>query len=525
MTDRHVLTVDLGTSGPKAAVVSESGAVVGSARAAVRTTFARGGAAEQDAEQVWRATLDAARGALSAAAVAIDLRSIVAVVASAQYSSIVPVAADGTPVGPMLTWMDQRGSSKRLRRLAGFPARGESPVALARTARIHGLAPISSGMSLTHMRWLRFGAPETYERASSLLEPVDYLTARFTGRCTANQCSSFMQMLADNRTVPSLGWHPTLVAGSMIDPAKLPEPVPVGAEVGAVLPSVADELGLPAGTTVLSGINDTQAGAVAAGAFGGTHAGLALGTTSVFVTHHHRKKVDPLRSMFTMPSPLGDRHLLSAENGVAGVAVDHFLDQVVYPDDPFTTGTVDLDRYAAFNEAAASSPPGASGVLFLPWLRGSLAPKADGRVRGGFLGVGLDTARGDLARAVLEGVALNLRWLQGPVERFVSRTLSHHVFYGGGARSDLWSQVMADVLDRPIHQLADAGFANSLGTAFFAFDRLGLADATELAARTPVRAVYDPDPANRARYDELAGVFQEAFTSTRPVVARLTRRR
>lgn len=526
MSDRLVLTIDLGTSGPKAAVVSTAGAVVGSARASVRTTFARGGAAEQDAEAVWTATLDAAGGALAAARNAgADPASVVAVVASAQYSSIIPVAADGTPVGPMLTWMDQRGSSKRLRRLDGYPSRGESPVALARSARIHGLAAISSGMSLSHMRWLRFGAPEIYERAASLLEPVDYLTARFTGRCTANQSTSFMQMLADNRSVPSVGWHPDLVTGSMIDPAKLPEAVAVGSEVGPVLAPVAEHLGLAPGTPVLSGINDTQAGAVAAGAFTGSHAGLALGTTSVFVTHHHRKKVDPLRSMFTMPSPLGDRHLLSAENGVAGVAVDHFLDQVVYPDDPFTTATVELDRYAAFNDAAATSPPGASGVLFLPWLRGSLAPKADGRVRGGFLGVGLDSTRGDLARAVLEGVALNLRWLQGPVERFVGRSLSHHVFYGGGARSDLWSQIMADVLDRPIHQLDDAGFANSLGTAFFAFDRLGIADAAELAAASPVRAVHDPDPAHRARYAELAGVFQEAFTTTRPVVARLTRRR
>ena len=374
------------------------------------------------------------------------------------------------------------------------------------------------------MRWFRFARPDLYERTASFLEPVDYLTARLTGRATANQCSSFMQMLADNRTVPNTGWHDELVAASMIDADKLPEWVPVGSVVGPLLPGVADAIGLPPSTPVLSGINDTQAGAMAAGTFSGTHAGLALGTTAVIVTHLEKKKVNPLRSLYTMPSPVGGTHMLSAENGVAGVAVNYFLDNVVYPDDEFSTPQSIEDRYRAFNEAAARSMPGASGVLFLPWLRGSLAPQSDGRMRGGFLNVGLDTTRNDLARAVLEGVALNLRWLQGPVETFISRDISHYVFYGGGALSDLWSAIMADVLGKPIHQMADAGYANSIGTAVFGFDRLGIVGASELSYRLRIKDVYEPDPKKRARYDDLAGIFATSFKRTRPLTHRLAKR-
>jgi xylulokinase len=522
MTLPHILTIDLGTSGPKAAVVSTDGTLAGAARASVRTSFGPDGAAEQDAESVWQATLDAARGALAAAA---GRPSIVGIVASAQYSSIVPVDAGAGPVAPMVTWMDQRSSPKRLKRLPGYPRIGDPPWALARYLRVHGLAPLEAGMSLNHMRWLRYARPEVYERTASFLEPVDYVTARLTGRITANQCSSFMQMLADNRRVPSVGWDRGLVRASMIDADKLPEPVPAGSVVGPVLPAVAEALGIPADTSVLSGINDTQAGGVAAGAFSGLHAGLAMGTTAVIVTHTQKKKVNPLRSLYTMPSPLGGGHMLSAENGVAGVAVDYFLDGVVYPDDQFATPETVDDRYAAFNEAAAGSRPGAGGVLFLPWLRGSLAPQGDGRMRGGFLHVGLDTSRSDLARAVLEGVALNLRWLQGPVEKFIDREISHYVFYGGGARSDLWSGVMADVLGRPVHQLADAGFANSIGTAIFGFDRLGIAAASELTGRLGINAVYEPDPSMRALYDDLAGIFADTFKRTRPLSHRLGKRR
>lgn len=520
MTDQHILTIDLGTSGPKAAVVSTQGTLVGSARVSVSTNFGPHGAAEQDAELIWQATLEAARLALTAAA---EPSSIVGIVASAQYSSIVPARADGTPVAPMIMWMDQRSSPKRLKRLPGYPRLGDSPRALAQYLRVHGLAPLEPGMSLNHMRWFRYAHPDLYERTASFLEPVDYVTARLTGRTTANQCSSFMQMLADNRSVPSTGWHHDLVEASMIDTDKLPESVPVGSVVGTVLPSVADALGVQANTPVLSGINDTQAGAVVAGAFSGTHAGLALGTTAVIVTHLEKKKVNPLRSLYTMPSPLGNAHILSAENGVAGVAVNYFLDSIVYPDDLFMTPATTADRYRAFDAAAATSQPGAGGALFLPWLRGSLAPQGDGRMRGGFLNVGLDTTRSDLARAVLEGVALNLRWLQGPVEKFIHRRISHYVFYGGGACSDLWSSVMADVLGKPVHQLADAGFANSIGTAIFGFDRLGIAAASDLITRLRIKGVYQPDPLQRARYDDLNAIFADSFKRTRPISHRVAK--
>ena len=134
------------------------------------------------------------------------------------------------------------------------------------------------------MRWVKAARPDLYERTETFLEPVDYISARFTGRRTASQCTSFMQMLADNRKVPNAGWHPDLVRASMIDRSKLPEPVATGEVIGTVLPDIAAKLGIPSNAEVLSGINDTQAGAVAAGAFRGDHAGLAVGTTAVIVT-------------------------------------------------------------------------------------------------------------------------------------------------------------------------------------------------------------------------------------------------
>jgi len=526
MTAPYVLTVDLGTSGPKAAVVGSRGEIAGSGQHKVTTVFPAAGAAEQDPDEIWRATLASCRAALGeAVANDVRLRDIVALIVSSQYSSIVPVDATGAHLHPMMLWMDQRGGPKHIKRLAGFPRGADLPTHLPRWIRTHGLAPIDGGISLTHMRWIKFARPEVYERTAAFLEPMDYLTMRFCGRATANQCTAFMSLVIDNRTLGTTRYDSTLVKWSLIDRDKLPPLVAVGEALGPVLPAVAADLGLPDTTVVLSGCNDTQAGAIAAGAFQGDHAGISLGTTGVIVTHRANRKTDPLTSIFTVPSALGGCHLVSAENGVAGVGVDHFLRTIVYADDPFRTHESTVDAYEAFNEAAALSPPGARGVMYLPWLRGSLAPKADARMRGGFVNVGLDTDRNDLARALLEGVALNFRWLYESVEKFVKRSFSHVVFYGGGAQSELWSQIMADVLGVPIRQLADPRHANSLGTGLLALERMGLVGAADVLGIPKVRAVHEPDPALAALYRERAERFEQAFKQNRPLFRALNRSR
>ena len=521
MTEPHVLTIDLGTSGPKAAVVSRTGRIAGSAQARLALRFTDDGGVEQDPEEVWSTCLDSATRALAASG--IDAGDVVAVVPSSQYSSIVPVDAGGRPLADMVLWMDGRGAAKKLARLPGGPPR-DSPAALLHWVRVHGLAPLGGGMSLTHMRWFRFARPEVYDRTAAFLEPMDYLALRLTGRATANQSTAYMMLLTDNRTLGATDWDEGLLARSHIDRDRLPELVAAGSEVGPLLPGVAEALGLAPSTPVLSGINDTQAGAVAAGAFQGAGAGLAVGTTAVIAAHVARKKTDPRTTLFTVPSPLGDTYLVTAENGVAGVDVDHFLDQIVYPDDALVAGPRPDDAYAALEAAAAAASPGAGRVLFLPWLKGSLAPTVDGKVRGGFLNVGLGTTRQDLARALFEGIALNARRLKGPVESFSGRDIAAFTFYGGGARSDLWAQVMADVLRVPVRQLDEPSHANSLGAGLFGLVHLGLVDVDDVAGIPRVRGVYEPDPDLEELYGERAEAFAEAFRRTRPLFHRLNRR-
>jgi len=511
----HVLAVDLGTSGPKAAVVALDGSIVSTARAHVETHYLPNHGVEQDPEAVWTACKEACRGALSNSTV--RPADIAAVISSSQYSSVVPVDADGNPTMNMILWLDQRGAHRRLKKFDAFPRRADGPLRMLSWLRRHGLPPVGGGSeSLSHIRWVKYARPEVYKQTHAFLEPMDFLTMRFSGRCTANQCTAFMYLLTDNRSLGVTDYDPVLMGHSLIDREKLPELVALDTVLGPIRPEITQELGLSPSTQIITGLNDTQSGGMGTYAFGGDHAAISVGSTSVMITHVDFKRTNARHAILSMPSPVPGTYFVMAENGVGGGALEYFLEHLIYAADEFGDLSHD-NRFEALGRIVEAVEPGSGGVLFLPWMGGSIAPAADARMRGGFLNLSMKTRRGHLARAVLEGVAMNLAWLRNPVERFAKRRFSHFLYYGGGAESDAWSQIMADVLDAPVHQLAQPKYTTCLGAALLAFERLGLLDFGEFASRVQVRRVYDPREEHRARYGELTEQFIAAFKKNRPI--------
>ncbi len=508
-----ILAIDLGTSNVKTAVVRRDGELVGTGRASVETKLLPNGGAEQDAEQIWQAVLKASAQALAPVK---DKRAIRGVACDSQYSSIVPVDADGRPTGNLVLWMDKRGAPERLEKLPGGRGMNPSVFQKLRWLQIHAIPPLDSGAdSLAHMRWLKLARPEVYAKTATFLEPMDYVSMRLCGRRVANRCSAFMMLLTDNRRADPV-YHPRLVQWSGLDPDKLPELVPIDEPLGPLLPDVAASLGLSKEALVFPGINDTLAGGIGTYAFSGDHVGLAIGTTSVIVTHVPFKKTDIRNSLVSMPSPIRGQYFVMGETGIGGRALEYFLEKLVFADDRFATHSL-VDKFEALHRAVERVPPGSDGVLFLPWLSGSMAPAEDGRMRGGFLNMSLETTREHLARAVLEGVAFNFRWAQAAVGRFAKRRPSHMLFYGGGALSSAWSQIIADVHQLPVHQLRDPEFTPCRGTALLGFHRLGELALEEIQAGVPVEKVFEPRPEVAARYDELFSQFVRAFHQNRKI--------
>jgi xylulokinase len=229
------------------------------------------------------------------------------------------------------------------------------------------------------------------------------------------------------------------------------------------------------------------------------------------------KRTDLRHNMASLPSPIPQRYFIANEQETAGAALTFLRDRVLFGDDP------PAGAYAGFDRMAAQAPPGSHGVIFTPWLYGERTPVEDRFVRGGFHNLSLSASRDDLVRAVFEGVALNARWLLQAVERFSGHRLEPIRFIGGGARSDVWCQIFADVLGRAIEQVADPVNANARGAGLLAAVALGELTFSQVPERVKVAGTYQPEPGTRRLYDELFTEFTGFYRRNRRAHARLNR--
>ncbi len=507
----HALGIDLGSTNVKVALVAEDGTVAAGAQESLHTER-DGDRAEQDAQATWEAVVAAVRRAAGAAPEA--AADVEAVGCCSQYSSLVPVDRQGHPTGPMVLYWDTRGTQP------SWAIMERHPEATSVFVERHGIPPVGSGLSLGHLLCLQADR-ERHQATAAYLEPMDYLTARLTGRLSATQCTVFALQVCDNRQLGATTYDEELVRLAGVDATRLPPLLPVRGTVGAMLPTVATEMGIAEGAVVHAPMNDSQAGVLASGALESGVGGLAIGTTAVVVDTVPDMRVDLDSELVTMPTPFGNRYLVWAENGIAGKAVEHVLARILLTTDELGDHSC-ADPFADLDEVLASSGPGPSRELFLPWLVGSLAPAADRRARGGFLNVSLDTDRRSLVRSLVEGTAHNLAWLLPSVEAFSGQRMETLHFYGGAARSANWCQILSDVTGRAVRPLLNPDSALARAVALDALERSGyIASGQAAALSSSGGATHEPDPARHALYAEHQVVFEEAHRVLRPLYTRL----
>jgi xylulokinase len=509
----YALAIDLGTSGLKVGLVSLAGEVAWTTGAQIPTTLVPGGGAEQDPNQWWQLIRDAAKSAIGSGVVSPG--QVAAVSVTGQWASTVPVDADGTPVGPCILWMDSRGAPHARERFGG-PVSGYSPRALLTWVRRTGGAPSTAGADpIGHMLYLDRDRPDVATAARWYLEPVDYVSMRFTGQACASPASMTAAWLTNNRRLDHVAYDPHLVSLAGIDPAKLPPLRPTASVIGTVSPGVAADLGLGQDVAVVAGTPDLHSAAAGTGTLGGSRCHLAISTTSWISCSVDFKKTDAIRQIATVPGVLAGSYLVANNHETAGACLQWLRDRVI--GDQAGAGP----SFPELIKLAATAEPGSGGVLFTPWLAGERSPIDDRNARGGFHNLSLGTDLAALTRAVLEGVAYNNRWLHEAVERFVRHRLEPIRVFGGGAQSDLWCQIHADVLGREIAQVADPMHANLRGAAILAGLALGHMDAATADNLCPVAATYRPDPDRAAMYDRLYREFPGLYKMQKGLFARL----
>lgn len=510
MGNEHVLAIDLGTGGPKAALVDTAGRITAHEFEPTPLELLGDGGAEQDPDHWWAAITTAVRRVVEGAPVAAD--DIVAVAVTSQWSGTVAVDDQGRHLHPAVTWMDSRGAPYVHELVSGrVNVAGYHPGRLRHWLQRTGGIPSHSGKDpIGHILWLRHERPDVYRATERFLEPCDYLNARLTGRICASFDSIVAHWLTDNRDLTRVRYDPQLLAWCGLTEAQLPPLVPSASVVGEVLADVAAEWGLAPGTKVVTATGDVHSAVVGSGALGDYEGHLYMGTSSWLSCHLPTKRTDLRNNQAALPSAVPGRYFLANEHEVGGGALLWLRDQAAM--------VADLDEA---NRVAATAPPGSNRVIFTPWLNGERTPVDDHTIRGGWNNLSLSTTRADLVRSVFEGVAYNSRWLLDVVEPFIRRPLAGLNFIGGGATSDLWCEIHADVCNRVIRRVAEPQHANTRGAAFVAWLALGHHTLEELNRSVAVEREFHPDPDRRAAYAPLYREFARIYKTQSPIHARL----
>ncbi|MEO9007923.1 MAG: FGGY family carbohydrate kinase, partial [Candidatus Dormibacter sp.] len=388
-----ILALDLGTGGLKTGAVSMSGEVLAHAMAHLHTNYLPDGGAMQDPADWWARVADGVHSVVGSEAVRPG--DLIGIGITGQWGSTVPVGPEGDAVGPCMLWSDTRGGRFSAKAMGGPIALfGFSPGNMVRWIQLTGGAPSPNGADpLGHELYRRNCEAELYQRTRTLLEPLDYLGLRFTGRVAATPASMILSWLTDNRPGAKPAYVPELVKRSGRDSGRLPALVATGSVLGQVAPEVGEALGLPA-VPVVCGVPDLHTAFIGSGAVAPYEAHITISTSSWIACEVPFKRTDVMHQIASVPGLRPGAYLVANNHETAGLCLKWFRDSVA-----------DGESYEELVGRAARVAPGSGGLMFTPWLNGERTPVEDRTLRGAFLNVSLTTGRDHLVRALLEGVA------------------------------------------------------------------------------------------------------------------------
>lgn len=495
---RCLLGLDLGTSSVKCLLVCADGQVLGAAEREYPILLPQEGYAEQDPETWWQMSVAAIREVLAASGV--DPSTIQGIGFSGQMHGGAFLADDGSVLRPAIIWPDQRSQAqcRQVYRRIG-------PVRLGQIAG-SGVFP---GFMLASLLWLQQNEPQTWQRLGHIVFPKDYVRLRLIGELATDATDGSGGLLLDIR---QRDWSDEII-GQFDIPAGILPPVRGSQEViGAVTPEAAQATGLTAGTPVVTGAVDQATGALGNGITGPGMVSATIGTGGQMVAFLAQARIDKQLRVHTFCHALPDTWYLLGATLAAGLAFRWLRDAILNEPGP--------GAYHRMTAQASEALPGSEGLLFLPYLVGERAVGQTASPSGVFFGLTPRHNRSHMIRAVMEGITLALR---RPLDIFREMSVVPEclVGCGGGARSPLWRQMMADIFQTPVVQTA-ASEQSAMGAAILAGLGTGVFGNAAEACNALVRygPVVEPQPAAVATYQAAYERFCSVYEHLQPDFAR-----
>jgi xylulokinase len=497
----YIIAHDLGTSGNKATLYDESGALVASSTTGYSTRTIQTEFVEQDPGEWWRAVVQSTRDLLASSGVVAS--QIACVTFSGQMMGCLPVDGKGNPLRPSIIWADMR-SEPQAKRLA-------KAVPVEKFYRITGHRPVSS-YSLTKLMWVRDNEPDVYRRTAKTLQAKDFVVAKLTGVFATDYSDASGTNAFD---LVKKEWSKDILDAVGVRASLFPDAYPSSAVVGRVTAGAARTTGLLEGTPVVIGGGDGSCAAVGAGVVGEGKAYNVLGSSSWVSFASSQPVFDPEMRTFNWVH-LDDRlYTPCGTMQAAGLSIE-WLRQSLGEYELYMERTAGESSIAAMNEAALQAPRGSNGLVYLPYLLGERSPRWDPSARGAIIGLSSIHRKSDIYRCVFEGVAFNLKTIIASLE--ASSTIGEIILIGGGAKSQIWRQILAEVWDKPVVIPQYLDEATSLGAAIAGGVGVKMFADFSVAERfNPVRTRIDPDPEGAAVYRRLYPLFEESYAALKGV--------
>ncbi len=488
-----ILTFDIGTSACKVCLWDARGTLLTSADGSYPTHHPQPDWAEQDPEDWWRASVIATRRCLANQ----EVGRIAVLGLSSQREGVVPMGADGRPLARCIIWMDRRCRDQAVRLGEEFGVH---------FLHHHTGLPPDPNYTACKLLWLREHQPEILERTTTFLQARDYIYYRLTGAEVTDLTLASRTMMLDLRRQ---AWWPEIFHRVGVRPDQFP-PVFRSTEAPYTLSRSAGEaLGLPPGIPIALGAGDRPCEGVGIGLFAERMID-STGTASNICMVINQLPDDLGRAPCSVHATPG-RWLLELGITSSGSLMRWFRELLGLSPEGIAT----LEREAGL------SPRGARNLLLFPFFMGARSVRWNADARGLLLGLSLGHTRGDIARAIMEGVGYETRaCLEGL--RALTQEPAEVVAMGGGARSRLWLQIKADILDVPV-LLPRYTEAASLGAALLAARAADLIDDLDATGRewNPIRETVAPDPEAVKFYDGRRGLFEDAYNALVPLFPRL----
>jgi len=491
----HTLGIDVSTTATKAVVIDNDGAVVATGSTEYGYETPRALWSEQSPDLWTEATTAAIRTAVASAGLSGD--AIAAVGLTGQMHGLVLLDASDRPLRPAILWNDQRTQVEcdEIR----------SRVGKARLVQITGNDALT-GFTASKVLWVRNHEPELFSMARSILLPKDFVRLFLTGDHATDRAGGSGTQLFD---LAARSWSTEILDLLDLDPALLPPAFEGTSVTGHITSPAAEATGLRAGTPVVAGGGDQAANAIGTGVIDPGSIALSLGTSGVVFAATDRPDFEPEGRVHAFCHAAPDRwHMMGVMLSAAG-SLRWFRDTLA--------PGVSFDELVAEANAVAA---GADGLLFLPYLTGERTPHPDPLARGAFIGLTIRHSRAHLTRAVLEGVAFGLRDALDLMHAAGLGETGEIRGSGGGTRSALWRQILADVLEADLVAVNTAEGA-AYGAGVLAAVGAGWFPTAGAAADTWV-TITDRTPPGTTDYSAPHQLYAEQYELLRSTFARLS---